>query len=105
MLNIYRQGDLGITPITKLPADLKVLKTNVLAYGEVTGHKHQLLEREATQFDILEDEKRQMYLNIKQPTDLVHEEHKTITIEKGFYFISHEKEYDYFEREIKKVQD
>jgi hypothetical protein len=101
----YRHGDIGISPLKELPSNLKTLKTNVLAYGEQTGHKHQLLEKTENQFDILEDEKGQMYLNIKQPTDLVHEEHKTITIEKGLYFISHEREYDYATEELKRVAD
>ena len=105
MEKFYRHGDLGFTRINKLPLNLKLLNTNIIARGEATGHKHQLLERTESQFDILEDEKGQMYLSIKQPTDLVHEEHKTITIDKGLYFISHEKEYDYATEELKRVAD
>lgn len=101
----YRHGDLGISPLKELPSNLKEKKTNVLAYGEATGHKHQLLERTKNQFAILEDEKGQMYMRINEATDLVHEEHKTITIEKGLYFISHEKEYDYFEQQTNRVVD
>jgi len=100
-----RQGDLGITSIQKLPDNLKELKTNVLAYGETTGHKHQLLETMPQQFSILEDKNGNQYLEINQPTDLIHEEHKTITIERGFYIIKREREYDYFAEEIKRIQD
>lgn len=104
-MTIYRQGDLGITPITKLPDNLKIVKSPILAYGEATGHKHQLLERTANQFSVLEDSAGNTYLKIGQPTDLIHEEHKTITIEKGLYFISHEREYNYFENSVMRVQD
>ena len=104
-MNYYRQGDLGITPIKELPANLKKVESPILAYGEITGHNHRLLERTANQFEVLEDEKGNTYLKINQPTDLVHEEHKKITIEKGLYFISHEREYDYAEQELKRVAD
>jgi len=105
MKNIYRQGDLAITQIEKLPENLKEIKNPVLAYGEVTGHKHQLLERTANQFRVLEDSAGNKYLDINQPTDLVHEEHNTITIEKGLYFVGHEREYNYFELQTNKVID
>jgi len=104
-MNIYRQGDLLIKQIDKLPENLKKIKDNIIAIGEATGHKHQLLERETTQFEILEDEKGNKFLNIKQPTDLIHEEHKMITIEKGIYFIKHEREYDYFGEELRRISD
>ena len=104
-MNYYRQGDLGITPILKLPANLKELKKNILAYGEATGHKHQLVKNPTKHFRVLEDKNGNKYLDIKGATDLVHEEHKTITIQPGFYVVNHEKEYNYFDEEIKRVQD
>ena len=99
-----RQGDLAIKPINKLPDNLKKV-SNVLATGEATGHKHQLLERTEGQFSVLEDSQGRKYLEINQPTDLVHEEHKTITIEKGLYFVDNEQEYDYFAEQTNRVQD
>lgn len=104
-MNIFRQGDLAITPINKLPENLKIIKNPVLAYGETTGHKHQLLERTENQFQVLEDSAGNTYLQINQPTDLIHEEHKTITIEKGLYFVVHEREYNYFELDVARAQD
>lgn len=104
-MNYYRQGDLGFTSIESLPQKLKVIKSSILALGENTGHKHQLLEVVENQFLVLEDEKGNKYLNINQPTDLVHEEHKTITIQPGFYWMQNEREYDYFTLEVNRVQD
>jgi len=107
-MNYYRQGDLAITPIKRLPKGLKKVKSNVLAYGEATGHKHRLLEilpQTENQFEILEDDKGNKYLDIKHPTDLVHEEHKKLTIDRGLYFIKNEKEYNYFEEETARVID
>jgi len=102
---IYRQGDLGITPIKELPANLKKVDNPILAYGEATGHHHKLLERTANQFEVLEDSQGDRYLKINQPTDLVHEEHKTITIKKGLYWVRNEREYNYFEMAVARVQD
>ena len=47
-----------------------------------------------------------LYLNVKNSSaDVVHEEHKPITINPGFYEIGIVKEYDHFAEESKKVQD
>lgn len=49
----YRQGDVMIRPIAKLPASAKDSTPNdriVLAYGEVTGHAHAIAEGEAREF-------------------------------------------------------
>jgi hypothetical protein len=104
-MKLYRHGDLSFTPIKKLPDNLKVVKNPVLAYGETTGHKHQLLERTSDQFQVLEDNAGNKYLKINEPTDLVHEEHKKITIEKGLYFVRNEREYNYFELQSQRVVD
>lgn len=101
----YRHGDLAIKPLKELPQGLKKLNSNIVMSGEATGHHHRLLERTNNQFSIMEDVNGNKYLQINEPTDLVHEEHKTITIEKGIYLVDREEEYDYFEETIKQVQD
>jgi len=102
---IYRQGDILIREITELPKNLKKINNPILAYGEATGHHHKLVKEREDQFDILEDNSGNKYLQLKDPTQLTHQEHKPITIEKGLYFISHEREYDYFAKETKRVVD
>jgi len=37
-----RQGDILVEEVKKCPPGLKKLETNVIAYGEVTGHAHVL---------------------------------------------------------------
>jgi hypothetical protein len=105
MKNIFRHGDILIKEIDKLPTGLKEIDNPILAYGEMTGHNHKLIKEREQQFSIFEDIKGNKYLQINEPTDLVHEEHKKITIEKGFYFIDHEQEYNYFELATSRVQD
>ena len=43
MNKFYRHGDLLLKKIDKLPEGAKKIKTNILAEGEFTGHKHELL--------------------------------------------------------------
>lgn len=105
MNNIYRQGDLIIKPINKLPENLKIVnKENrfVLAEGEQTGHKHLLV---AERMEILQDTNGKFYFNFGNSVELTHQEHKTITILPGIYEVGNEQEYDYMLNEIKKVQD
>lgn len=107
-MKIFRQGDLGITPLEKMPDNLKkVYQGNkyILAYGEATGHKHTLVSSPLTKFEILEDEKGQKYLKLDEPTELIHDEHGTIKIERGAYIVHQEREYNYFDKEIEIVRD
>jgi hypothetical protein len=88
-----------------LPDNLKKVNNPILAQGEATGHHHLLVKETENQFDVLEDAQGNKYLNVFSPTELTHQEHKTITIEKGMYWISREQEYDYFSLQSKRVQD
>ena len=107
MENIYRQGDILIKPIKKLPDNLKVICEEsqfVLAEGEQTGHKH-LLTAESQTMVILQDTNGNFYLKFGNPVDLTHQEHKTITILPGLYEVGNEREFDYFLGEISRVTD
>ncbi len=57
-MNIYRHGDVLIKQIASLPKGVKPLDTPVknefiLAYGEITGHKHVLAVAEKTDEPVL----------------------------------------------------
>ena len=104
-MNNYRHGDLAIKQITKLPDCLTKAKDTVLAYGESTGHKHLLIADNPQMIRVLEDKNGNKYLEVKGGAKLTHEEHKTIEIERGFYIVEHEKEFDYFDNEINQVRD
>lgn len=104
-MNIFRQGDLVIKPIEKLPENLKVVSKGnqfVLAEGEQTGHKHLLV---AEKLEVLQDEKGRYYFQLQNNATITHEEHKTITILPGIYEVGNEQEYDYFLREVRQVND
>jgi len=81
-----RQGDVLLVKCEKVKG---IKKDNVLAIGEVTGHKH-VITGQAT---VLIHEGQQ-FLDVKGKTELVHEEHDTLEIPEGFYAVKLQREYD-----------
>ena len=68
----------------------------VLAEGEVTGHAH-VLEADV--------EVRDGAFEIKNETQVVHEEHGTIKLPAGEWEYGQVLEYDYFAEEAREVRD
>ena len=101
-MKIYRQGDVLLKEIVDIPQDTTKAKHNILAFGEVTGHKHQLL---SNQIVVLEDKSAQKYVQLQQKTILRHEEHNAIEIDLGNYQVIIEREFNPFEGEIRQVMD
>lgn len=104
---IYRHGDILLYP-TKNIKEIKAKKVfsgkeYVLAEGETTGHRH-LLVTTKPKLEILKDNKGKMYLKT-DGAKLTHQEHKTIEIQKGYYVVKHEREFDPFLEETRRVQD
>ena len=95
----YRQGDVCIIPIDKMPAGLTpVARDNgrvILAYGEVTGHAHALVEREVDLFAPGEASiMAEKFLRIGGGgAALTHEEHATIMLPPGEYEVRQQREY------------
>lgn len=98
---IIRQGDVLISQITKLPDNLEKLDHKIVAHGE-SGHFHRL--EKGTIYETKTAE-RLMFIEIKEPTKIVHEEHKAIRIEPGFYEVKREREFDPFADVIREVRD
>ncbi len=102
---LYRHGDLLIKRISKLPPNVKPSNNTVLAEGEVTGHRHQLVGQTV---QVYENAEGQKYFTIGQsssPAVLIHEEHKKIEIEEGLYVVVQEREFNPFEEAIRRVAD
>lgn len=113
----HRQGDIELVKIKELPNNLKSkFKGNsyILAYGEVTGHRHEL----RAECEVLEDEQGLSYLVVTKEGKLVHgykdvteekqagvDRHDTHIIKPGIYKLGNEREYDYFTELIQKVTD
>lgn len=108
MSNIYRHGDLLIKPIKIDKSKLKFLgkfDKFTLAEGETTGHKHLLVAEPKTSFNVYQNDQGQYVLEMEKSGEIRHEEHSTIKLLPDFYVVGNEREYSYFENEIKKVID
>lgn len=101
-MKLYRQGDVLLKQVAVLPKEKMKKKDTVLAYGEATGHMHM--------FPAIADVSTwlvngQTFVEVFRPTMLTHQEHKHLQIEKGTYEVIIEREYDYFQAELRKVVD
>jgi hypothetical protein len=86
---IIRQGDVLIIP-SDVPINGTKLSHLTLAEGEVTGHRHQISNGEATLFE----RDGVLFLQVLSPTAiLTHEEHAAVTIPKGMWEIRIQREY------------
>jgi len=94
----YRQGDILIEKVDKLPYNLKPKEDLIIARGETTGHVHRLDGGQ-----VLVDVAGNLFLNLIQEQTLLHEEHKPIVIPAGKYRVIKQREYD--EKEIRTIGD
>ena len=90
----FRQGDVLVVSVGSIPKGArKVARDNgrvVLAYGEVTGHAHAIVEEHVT---MLEVDKGIRYLDVQMEAFLRHEEHAPITLPPGAYKVTRQVEY------------
>lgn len=121
MVQYLQQGDVLLHE-EKIPTGRFEVGLNpILQHGEHTGHKHELrFMHEASRvlsagavpvesvpkFRILTDKATgTRYLKIDEVAYLVHEEHKTISVQPGEYRIGIVREYDHFKEEAREVVD
>jgi hypothetical protein len=94
---MFRQGDVLIVPIAKLPAGLEPVEREhgrfVLAHGEVTGHAHAIRDKRAALFRDPKLAAIFMHVSGDGPVALDHQEHDTIHIPPGDYQIIRQREY------------
>jgi hypothetical protein len=97
----YQQGDVTIRPAV-IPTG-GTDRGRVLAYGEVTGHCHQLTEASD---GLLVEVEGVLFLRVGAGgAEIVHEEHKPITVPPGEYVVGRVQEYDHFSEEARQVRD
>ena len=96
-----QQGDVILESVN-YEVDGEKLDHLILAEGESTGHNHQIVSG-LGQLIMID---KIMHLQIFSETALLkHEEHKSINIPKGNWKIKIVREYDPFEKEIRRVAD
>jgi hypothetical protein len=96
-----RHGDVLLRRIERLPDGAVECDTRILAEGEATGHVHQLVGGDVTVYTL----NGVLFLAVHQTTELVHAEHKTITIPDGLFEIAREREYDPFADLVRQTMD
>jgi hypothetical protein len=123
---MYRHGDILLIKVSKIPDFVKPYnflrekEDKVILVGETTGHAHRLKGNakilEIAQ-NIADDVFKRIAVNgvdtretgiigyavVDGDTELVHEEHRTITLPKGIYEIRRQKEFD--ESQVRFVRD
>jgi hypothetical protein len=101
-MTIFRQGDVLLRKIPKLPSNLKE-KDKVLALGEVTGHRHrfaekqELVEKQRPEENtiVFTDEDGKQFVQVVSPEAVLeHEEHDNITVPQGDYEVIIQREHD-----------
>ena len=98
------QGDVFFKKSRKIPEGaLRIDRKNrgyVIAEGEATGHAHVIKE------DVeLYEKNGTLYLKTASNVDVVHEEHRPVTLSKGVWKVGIVREYDPFLEEIRGVRD
>lgn len=98
----YQQGDVIFKIVDSIPKNLKKKEDKIVAEGEVTGHMHRVISKEA---DVLVDKEGNIYLSTEKEATVTHEEHHKITVPPGKYQIGIVREFDPLEETIQEVKD
>lgn len=104
---MFRQGDVLLIPVPKkaLTKDFRPIERDqgriVLAYGEVTGHAHAILEKDVVLFD---NGMGVRILAVENEAALVHEEHGRIALAPGQHY-EVRRQREYHPEEIRTVAD
>lgn len=100
-----QQGDVALERVKILPKGTKKDQRKgdiILAKGSATDHAHRIKSKTAELHRI----KDQAFLVVKGASaDLTHEEHKTISIPKGIWEVTHIHEHDYLTDMTRQVAD
>jgi hypothetical protein len=97
-----RQGDVSITRVRSIPSDAVEVPLVPLAYGEVTGHKHQFAAGSDVQMYRCKD--GTMMVQVQRTATLVHEEHAAQEVQPGIYHVGIQRELDLVDG-VRKVMD
>jgi hypothetical protein len=98
-MNMYQQGDC-LLKIKKINfSGMKEVQTDLLFKGEQHHHR---LRGDFHQFDNADGNR---FIKVIGPTELFHEEHKSINLPAGDYALEFVQEYDHWLEESRQVID
>ena len=121
MTNQFRQGDVLLIQVDKIPTGLKSRQDakTILAFGEVSGHHHRFESGNVLSFYKEGDDSPQIsggslmlrgsrtdveFVSLTETTPLVHEEHTAIPVEPGNYRVVRQREFSVLDG-IRRVAD
>lgn len=91
----YRQGDVFFERIEDIPTNLQKKEDSVLAYGEVTGHAHRVVNFDDC--DMFVDPDGDIFVRSATEVKIGHEEHGQLKLPPGEWCVSRQREYDSIE--------
>lgn len=100
----YRQGDVIIEEFSgSMPEKAELKNNRIIALGLATRNAHRVLNEDA---ELYTGDNESMFLVSKSNnTEIFHEEHESIYLDLGVYEIKIQREFDWFNKQIRKVQD
>jgi hypothetical protein len=98
------QGDVIFVAVGAEPKLGKQIKSLILAEGETTRHKHQVISGVAELYEIPDTVDKFLRI-ISDKAEVKHEEHNTVVLPKGDYIVRIAKEFDYDLEEARQVRD
>lgn len=100
---LWQQGDvLFKEELLPKKQEKKEIKDRVVAKGDSNGHAHRIGVASPAKLFLINEE---MYLTALDTCIIEHEEHKSILLPPGTYFIYKVREYDHFAEEARDVVD
>ena len=91
-MDVYRHGDVLISPIEEIPEHAVKQPDLILARGELTGHAHRAEPAGAA--EMYEHEGNLFLRVLDSPARIVHEEHGPIELLPGVYRVWRQREYN-----------
>lgn len=100
------QGDVKITKVSSVEGfdKMNLCSDNALAYGEHTGHLHQL-DQKAIVKEVAGSNERFFFVPEGTTSTLRHQEHAPIVLSEGWYKVEIQKEYDHLTQIERQVRD
>ena len=93
MAKMIRQGDVLFVPVSSLPKGAKKKGTKTVAYGEVTGHHHTMVEQDTCAKAEVYNLEGQLFAKVSGDVVVTHQEHAPLAIDEGLYRIVIQREY------------
>ena len=90
-----RQGDYLFTKVEHcVPSNFVLKKDLIVGIGEKSNHKHELKDGKLYAPENKNSSDISGYIQVDKDTEVVHEEHKPVTLEKGTWAVNRQREFD-----------